>query len=264
MGNLENDASERLIHAPPIWKQLVFVKLWFGDVLSRVGQQTVQYLLPLAVLVYLHGSGLQTGIISATQSIAILVFSLAAGVIADRRPTNTMIVSGVAGRAIALALFGVICLTIGPSLTVLIGVAFIVGSASVFYDVGYQSSIPRLISKSQLVQGNSLLQSTSSAAQMLGPALAGICVAILGLVGSIGLAVTVFVGAFLVFHIWMRSSWSTQQQATTNSNLPTILGGLKFIVRTRPIRDLCIQSGLFNLHEGAFLTAFMVFGVRTA
>jgi len=40
--------------------------------------------------------------------------------------------------------------------------------------------------------------------------------------------------------------------------------GLRYSWGCREIRDLCTASGLFNMHEQAFVTAFLLFGVRTA
>jgi MFS family permease len=46
------------------------------------------------------------------------------------------------------------------------------------------------------------------------------------------------------------------------SALKAIGSGLRYTWSLRPIRDLCVQAGLSNLHEKAFLTVFLVFAVR--
>jgi MFS family permease len=59
-------------------------------------------------------------------------------------------------------------------------VALITGIGTVFFDVAYQSYLPALIPRGDLVEGNTKLQVTGSAAQMAGPALAGFLIRCLG------------------------------------------------------------------------------------
>src|SRR5207237_3973828 len=52
-------------------------------------------------------------------------------------------------------------------------VAFVVGVLTVFFDVAYQSYLPSLVARDQLVEGNSKLQGSASVAQLGGPGVAG-------------------------------------------------------------------------------------------
>src|SRR5213079_1133623 len=56
-------------------------------------------------------------------------------------------------------------------------VGFLVGIFTVFFDVAYQSYLPSLVEREQLVDGNSKLQLTVSTAQVTGPSLAGALIA---------------------------------------------------------------------------------------
>ena len=65
------------------------------------------------------------------------------------------------------------------------GVALLVGIANVFFDVSYQSYLPALIPRTDLVEGNSKLEVSRSAAQLAGPALAGFLIQAIGAVESL-------------------------------------------------------------------------------
>src|SRR5437870_4936060 len=54
----------------------------------------------------------------------------------------------------------------------LYAVAFAVGLLTVFFDISYQSLLPSLVERDQLVEGNSKLQISQSTAQVAGPTLA--------------------------------------------------------------------------------------------
>jgi hypothetical protein len=56
------------------------------------------------------------------------------------------------------------------TLAQLLVVALLVGVATVFFDVGYQSYLPSLVGRVLLVEGNSKLESTRALAQVGGPA----------------------------------------------------------------------------------------------
>ena len=53
------------------------------------------------------------------------------------------------------------------------------GCLTVFFDVAYQSYLPSVVERDQLVEGNSKLEITRSASQILGPGAAGILIGLL-------------------------------------------------------------------------------------
>ncbi len=54
------------------------------------------------------------------------------------------------------------------------GVALITGVFTVFFEIAYQSYLPALIPRADLVEGNSKLEVSRSVAQVAGPAIAGL------------------------------------------------------------------------------------------
>jgi MFS family permease len=246
----------------PVLRIPEFRRLWVGDLAARLGYQLAEFLFPLAAVVKLHSSGFQAGLISACQFVPVVVISLLAGTVADRAETRSLVVASSAVRGGALGLMGAVYALWGLSFWVLLLAAVAVGAATVFYDVGFQSSIPRVISPSQLARGNGLLQATVSGTQMAGPTLAGLLLQRWGLPTAIGVTAAAFIGATAVF-----AALGTTRPGDRVGPGPdgrSALAGLRYTWSCRPVRDLCVQSGLFNLHEQAFLTAFLLFGVRSA
>ena len=84
------------------------------------------------------------------------------------------------GRMLALASVPVAFFLGSLTMLQLYVVALITGVGTVFFDVSYQSYLPALIARSDLVEGNSKLQVTGSVAQMAGPAIAGLLIQVLG------------------------------------------------------------------------------------
>jgi len=250
-----------------------FRLLWGGDFAARLGYQTTQFLFPLVAVVRLHSTGFQTGLISAAQFIPVVIFSLTAGVVAERTRTKGLILVSSVIRGVALGVLGLVCGMLGPSIWLLAVAALVVGSATVFYDTGFQSGIPRLLRPSELARGNGLLQASTSATQMAGPTVAGVLVQAAGPPLAIGITAAAFLGAVVAFVPLKAADQQGIAATRTGSGAGrggqelqkrSVLTGLRFTWTCRPVRDLCVQAGMFNLHEQAFLTAFLLFGVRSA
>lgn len=109
-------------------------------------------------MVVLHSSGFQAGLVTAAQFLPVVLVSLTAGVIADRADTRRLMLAASAVRGAALALLGLVYATWGLSIWLLAVASLVVGAATVFYDVGFQSTIPRLLRPAELARGNGLLQ----------------------------------------------------------------------------------------------------------
>ncbi len=257
----------------PLLRVPGFRLLLGGDFAARLGYQTAQFLFPLIAVVKLHSTGFQTGLISAAQFVPVVIFSLTAGVIAQRTRTKGLILVTSVIRGAALGMLGLVFSTLGLSIWLLAIAAMVVGSATVFYDTGFQSGIPRLLRPSELARGNGLLQASTSTTQMAGPTLAGLLLQAAGPPLATGIIAAAFLGAVVAFALLKAADqqWTATTRTSSGAGRAgqepdkrSVLTGLRFTWTCRPVRDLCVQAGMFNLHEQAFLTAFLLFGVRSA
>ncbi|WP_420709286.1 MFS transporter [Streptomyces sp. NRRL S-4] len=133
------------------------------------------------------------------------------------------------------------------------------GTATVFYEVAYQSTIPKIVAVDSIPSANGLHQATYSVSQLAGPSAAGFLVGKLGLSPTFAVAAAFFVGATLSGALLrdVKAPGVPRQSA-----LRTIGSGLRYTWSLRPLRDLCTQAGLSNLHEQCFLTVFLIFAAR--
>ena len=84
------------------------------------------------------------------------------------------------GRAVALLLTAVTILAGTISIAILCLVALVVGSLSVFFSVAYTSYVATLLEADRLVAGNQRLELSDSAAQVVGPTIGGMILAVFG------------------------------------------------------------------------------------
>jgi hypothetical protein len=69
-------------------------------------------------------------------------------------------------------------------------VSLIMGATTLFFDVAYQSYLPTLVGKEDVVEGNQKLQTSASAAQVVGPSIAS------GMMYLVGAALSITMDAF--------------------------------------------------------------------
>ncbi|MFE2015280.1 MFS transporter [Streptomyces sp. NPDC059491] len=236
-----------------------FRTVWIGETSAHFGAQLANFLLPLIAVSHLHADGTAVGLLSAVQFVPVVLLSLVAGVMVDRHPPRrTLVVSSLA-RGGALALLGVFQATGGLDFTQLLVAAAVIGTATVFYEVAYQSTLPKIVPIGSITTANGLHQATYSISTLAGPSAAGFLIGSFGLSPALAVTVAFFVGA-VVSGALLRGVEAPPQPR--ESTLRTIGSGLRYTWSIRPIRDLCVQAGLSNLHEQAFLTVFLVFAVR--
>ena len=150
-----------------------FLRLWGAEGVSQLGSQITAIALPLVAATTLQATPLEFGVLAAASWLPYLVFGLAAGVWVDRLRRKPVMVATDVLRAAALLAVPAAAATGRMSVAVLVATAFVVGSLTVFFNVAYVAYLPTLVGRSGLVEGNAKLEATASAAQIVGPAMAG-------------------------------------------------------------------------------------------
>jgi len=238
-----------------------FTKLWVGQTISEVGSRISREGLPLTALLVLHATALQMGFLSAIGSAFVFVFGLAAGVVVDRLRKRPVMIATDLSRAGLLALIPLAVLTQRLSFLVLTGIAAIVGALTVLFDVAYQSYLPLLVAHEELLESNRRLSMSSSAAEMLGPALTGVLVQAI----TAPLAILLDAASFLASAL---SVWAIQEPELApekKSELPLLteaLDGIRFIWSQPALRSLLLRSATAFLAMGVISPLYLLSAIR--
>lgn len=180
-----------------------FLKLWVGQSVSVVGNQVTLVALPLAAVLVLDAGAGEMGLLRALGTVPIVLFSLIVGVWIDRVRRRPLIIGSNLGRAVLLGFIPALALAGTLRMEHLYAVAFAVGILEVIFVVAYQAYLPSLVPRKDLVDANSKLEISHSAAQIGGPAAAGVLVSILTAPIAIVVDVISFLLATLSF-AWIR------------------------------------------------------------
>jgi MFS family permease len=174
-----------------------------GQAISLFGDYIALFTLPLFVL-SLTGDPFDLGLTAAAETAPMLLFGLAAGVFLDRRRRlgSTLILLDLL-RAVTFLLLAIGAQAGWISETIVFGVAFLVGSAAVFFDSGLQSYMTRSLLPEDLIKANTRLGIARTLSLSAAPLLAGIVVALSGGFGvAFGLnAITFGISAILLSRV---------------------------------------------------------------
>ncbi|WP_306215224.1 MFS transporter [Actinoplanes sp. RD1] len=237
---------------PSLWHHPDFRRLWAGQTASQLGEHTSLVIIPLVAVLSLHAAPDQLGLLRAAGQAPMLLLTLLAGVWVDRLRTRTVMVAADAGRALALGAIAVVVPLTGIGLPALAVVAFAVGSLSVLFDVAYQTSLPRLVRRDQLLRGTSAVEGSRSAAQIAGPALGG------SLVSLLSAPVACAAGALL----FVASSGSIARIRHRETVAPPegrSWRHLRLVAREPLLRTMALASAAFQFSFAALMTAYLVF-----
>jgi MFS family permease len=242
-----------------------FLKLWTGQTVSAFGTQITILAVPILAALALKVSPFEFGLLATIEFLPVVVLSLPAGVWVDRLRRRPILIWGDLGRAISLLsipiAFALNVLTIWQ----LYAVVFVNGCLTVFFDVAYQSYLPSIVERDQLVDGNAKLELTRAASQRLGPGLAGVVISLLTAPFAILIdAVSYAVSA--VFVTWIRRAEPPPEpHDEANGPRPSIRGeiriGLRYVTGHRVLRALALTVALgylFSTIADSILILFLV------
>lgn len=168
----------------PTFSELVrfpgFVRLWAADGLSNFGTFIFGLSLQLLLINVLHADQLEIGWVRSAQWLPSLLFGLIAGVIVDRvRRRWLLIRADIASCLVLLAIAGLGMLGALSPLGVAL-LVFALGTVAVLQGGAHQSFTADLLPARLLPAGSVTLTQTYTAAQMLGPLLAGALASVVG------------------------------------------------------------------------------------
>jgi MFS family permease len=243
-----------------LWRHPDFVKMWTGQSLSELGSQVTLLALPTAAIKLLGAGPFQIGLLTAFEFLAFPVLGLVAGVWADRLKRRRILIACDAGRLLALGSVPAAYFAGLLSMNQLYAVALVTGVCTVFFDVAYQAYLPALVERTDLLEGNSKLEVTRSAAQVAGPALAG------GLIQAIQAAPAIIVDAVSYLISVLTLAWIRKPEPEPHASLddrPSFFGemweGIKVVLGHPVIRLISGSTSTSNLGSNMGFAILLVF-----
>lgn len=238
-----------------------FGNLWAAETVSQFGTTISYTVIPLLAARPLAATPFEMGLLMTASTVAFLLIGLPAGVWVDRMRRKPLMVSMDVLRA-ALMLSVPVAGWLGVlTLAQLIVVALAVGVATVFFDIAYQSYLPTLVGRENLVEGNSKLQASTSVADISGPGLGGWVSQFLGAANGVLATGLGYLGSAL-FLVRIRAEEPRPERHEAPHLRREVMEGLRFVFGNRTLRAIIGTTSTANLFHGMQYAVQVLFLVR--
>ncbi len=229
---------------------------WLGMLVSLIGTWIQQ--VALSWLVFeLTNSAFLLGIVGFLSSIPVLILSLFGGVLADRLNKRNILI--ITQTIFMLLAFVLAILTYFKAITPfqIMIIAVLNGIVMAFDAPARQSIVVELVGKPNLFNAIALNSVAFSSSRIIGPALAGILVASIGMSGCFYINGVSFLAVIAaLYSIRIGHSHNTLKN---NSALKDLKEGLKFIKNNRLMLALISMVGVISLFGVAHFILMPIF-----
>ena len=243
-----------------------FVKLWSAETISQFGTQVTLLALPIVAATTLNVTPFEFGLLSTIEFLPFILLSLPAGVWVDRLRRRPILIAGDLIRATALLSIPIAFSLNALTIWQLYVVGFINGCATVFFDVAYQSYLPSLVDRDQIVDGNAKLEASRSAAQITGPGVAGVIIGAVTAPFAIAVDALSFIGSALFMFAIRRHEAAPEPRLNEQGERPSmrseIAEGLRYVGRHRLLRSIAATTGTGNFFNNILYSILILYLVR--
>ena len=247
-----------------LWRQSDFMKLWTGQTVSQFGDEITLLGIPLLATLVLGADALEMGILGVVRFLPWIFFTLPAGVWVDRLRRRPILIGADIARAFLLASIPIAFVADVLTLVQVYIVAFIAGTLEVFFDIAYQSYLPSIVERDQLVEGNSKLELSRAGSSVVGPTVAGFLIEAIRAPFAIAFDALSYLGAAFFIALIRRPEAGPEPHDPAAGKRPSMWqearAGIGYVVTNRYLRSIAACTGTANLFgniSGAVLILYL-------
>lgn len=217
-------------------------RLYFtGQAISLSGtwmQTIAQGLLVLK----LTNSGTALGIITALQFLPVLLFGPLGGVVVDRFPKQKILYATQTTAGILALILGILVGTHTVQLWMVGFLAMGLGFVNVFDNPTRQTFVPEMVGENYLANAVTLNSWEVNLTRIIGPSLAGILVATVGLTMCFLLNAASYIAVLIV--LWMMQTKELHPAPVTQKKKGQLKEGLSYVASSPILRNTLLMLGI--------------------
>lgn len=247
-----------------LWGNPNYLRVWGAESASLFGTALTLLAFPLLAVTQLDASAFQMGLLVAAETSPFFFFSLFAGVWVDRHPRRPMLILADLVRAALLLSIPVAAWLDVLRIEHMYVVAFIVGACGVLFEIAHYAYVPSLVGRENVVEANSKLQISYSAAEAGGPGVAGLLIQFL----SAPFALVLDAFSFLFSALLLRRIKTTeppivrQESAEQSSVLQDARDGLRMLLGHSLLRPIVLASICGSIFINGITALYILYATR--
>ncbi|MGA7419464.1 MAG: MFS transporter [Acidimicrobiales bacterium] len=197
------------------------------------------------LVLHLTGSGFDLGIVTGLQFLPVLLFGPWGGLVADRMDKRKLLYATQAGGGLIALALGILVETHTIQLWQVFLLAFCLGVMNLFDNPARQTFVFEMVGKEDLPNAVSLNSVVMNASRVVGPAVGGLVITLVGL-GVCFLANAASFGAVLVGLALMRSRELHKVDPVVRAK-GQLRDGFRYVWRTPSLRNTLIAMAVIGI-----------------
>lgn len=248
MSSSGNDAAAP---APSAWAPFgysAFALLWTATLISNVG--TWMHDVGAGwLMTTLNSSPAVVSLVQAATTLPVFLFALYAGTLADRLDKRKMLITVNTLLLIIIAILAVLVHLewVTPGLLILFTLA--IGTGTAFMAPAWQAIVPALVPREALQPAIALNSMGINISRAIGPALAGLLIASVGLSAPFALNALSHVVIIAALLLW---KYDSPPNKTSQPIANAMLTGLRHVAHNGPLKATLVRSFAFFIFASAY------------
>ncbi len=239
-----------------------FGLLFAGQTISQIGDSLNKVAL-LWFVYELTGSALKMTVVGLLQTLPPLLFGPLIGVYLDRFRKKPVMIAVDLLRTLMILLIPLLYMIGALTLDRLYILVFINAIVSTIFGPALASAVPLIAPKDRLTAANALMQTTTNVGLLVGPAISGIGIALIGAQNVLYVdAATFLLSAFCLMPIRMHETLDLagKGKGWTEGVAHDLLAGFRFVfVEQKTVMLLMLTATLYSVGVSAFVFLLPVF-----
>lgn len=239
--------------------------LFAGQTISQIGDSLTKVAL-LWFVYEMTGSALKMTVVGLLQTLPPLLLGPLIGVYLDRVRKKPVMIGVDLLRTLMVLLIPVLHAMDALTLDRLYFLVFATAIFSTVFGPALTSAVPLIVPKERLIVANALLQTTTNVGLLVGPAVSGLGIALIGAQNVLYAdALTFFISALCLFPIRMpetlaHGSAASKGKGLTEGITSDLLAGFRFVfVEQKTVMLLMLTATLYSVGISAFIFLLPVF-----
>jgi MFS family permease len=229
--------------------------------MSLTGTQVTLLALPLVAVLFVNATPVQMGVLVALEMVPVALLSLFIGVWVDRLRRRPLLIGADLARAVCIGSVPVAAIVGALHIEYLYVISFCVGALSVIFDTASCAFLPTIVPDAELAAAYGASVVTESAAEVMGPGLAGVLVQALTAPFALMVdAVSYVVSAVTLVTIRREEPLPARTSATSLS--ADLRDGLRAVISDPLLRAIAGCIGTAGIFLEVRLVLLMLFATR--
>jgi predicted MFS family arabinose efflux permease len=237
-----------------------FQRLAWSNLAAQLAEQVGLSAAPLVAVLSLGAGEAATGVLQTAQTLPFLLFSIPAGVWADRMPRASLMSRAELLRVVSLLVITALVTLGGLNLFLLAVLGFIGACGTVAFSVAAPALVPALVAPDALPVANGRIELARTTAFAAGPALGGALVGWIG--GNLAFAVAVLLSASAVI-LLAGISEPPALSGPPRHPLIELREGAAFVLHHPLLRPILATQFIFNTALFAIQAIYVPYAIHT-